>query len=71
MPNGDAFGKLKHSIAFVDFVEPLITLAISGVIVEQKIANVQQPAGPQHAFDLSQEPSLIFIRRNAGQHGEE
>ena len=66
MADRNAFRKLKHSIAFVAFGEPLITLAISLVIVQQKIAKINQSARTQHVLHSREENPLIITIRNAG-----
>ena len=66
-----AFRQFKHSITVESFGKLLITLAITEVIVNEQVANVQQPTGTQHPLHFPHQNLLIVIIGYAGKDGKE
>lgn len=61
----------EHAVAAEVISMAAVTAAVAFVVLQQKIADVEDPAGLQDAVQLGDQPVLGFIAGNAGQHGEE
>jgi hypothetical protein len=71
VPQHDPFRQLKDPVHAILCLRPPIPLDIPLIMLQPEVAEVQQSSPPKDPLHLSDDPSLPFITRDAGEHGEE
>ncbi len=71
VPQNGAVGQFKHPVAAVSLVKPAIPVKVAMVVVEQKIAEVENTTGSQYPPNFPHQAKLTGIGRNAGHDGDE
>jgi hypothetical protein len=71
VPNGYAFGHLKHAVGSALPLILGVAVAVSRVCLKPVVADVEKPAGPHNSLEFVDDGLLVVVSWNARQDGKQ